>query len=174
MFNKCSVTNFSHNRRDLQIIAFSGNSSLNSLNISEPLNWISHYWITLLNLKTAIYSYITSVKTRISHTVAFMQVQKKHLRSWLGGGVRPGWRGVRSNQSNPPWLRAWTRYIPSVHIYRVFVIFFVWTNFNSFLVFIQRSAVKKSQNLEIIKPAGRDESLMTDDTKVMKIWCKKS
>jgi len=38
MFNECSNTNFHHNRRDLQIIAFSGNSSSNSLNIPEPLN----------------------------------------------------------------------------------------------------------------------------------------
>ena len=38
MFNICSVTNFPHNRRDLQMISFSGNSSLNSLNIPEPLN----------------------------------------------------------------------------------------------------------------------------------------
>ena len=73
------------------MLAFLGNSSLNSLNIPELLNWMSHYWITLLNFKkTGIFSYIKSAKTGISHAVVCMQVQKKHLMSWLrGGSIEP-------------------------------------------------------------------------------------
>ena len=104
---KCSNTNFHHNRRDLQVIAFSGNSSI----FEHPEHlWTPKLTFTLLinatKFEKCYFSYIRSVKTQIPHAVTSMQVQKKHFRSWLGG-VRPGWGGVRSNQSNPPWLQAW-------------------------------------------------------------------
>ena len=85
-FFKCSDTNFHHNRRDLQIIAFSGNSSI----FEHPEHpWTPKLNFTLLNnatkYKKCYFSYIKSVKTQISHAVTSMQVQKKYFKSWLGG-----------------------------------------------------------------------------------------
>ena len=89
MFNKWAITNFYQNRRDLQMTAFSGNSSSISLNIPEPLNWMSHYW-------KLFFLVISKV-----HKLGFhMQWHAcKFRKSTLG----PGWGGFyQSNQSNPP------------------------------------------------------------------------
>ena len=89
--------------------AFLGNSSLNSMNsmnipeLSELLNWMSHYWITLLKIKTAIFSYINSLKTRISHAVTCSDMhagsEKAPQVLAEGGSIEP---------VEPPWLRAWS------------------------------------------------------------------
>ena len=58
MFNKCcDNTNFHHNRRDLQMIAFSGsNSFLNSLNILEPLYHVNQSIINRSVKENELYS----------------------------------------------------------------------------------------------------------------------
>ena len=113
-FLKCSITNFY--RRLIGKIckcmpAFLGNSSLNSmnsLNTPELLNWMSHYWITLLNLKTAILSYIRCKNShftcsRISHAVKCSDMHAGSEKNTPG----PGWGGSSIEPVKPPWLRAW-------------------------------------------------------------------
>ena len=94
MFNKWAITNLYQNRRDLQMIAFSGNSSSISLNIPEPMNWMSHYWKLLI-----------LVISKVQKLGFHMQWHAcKFGKSTLG----PGWGGSISRTSRTPWLRAWT------------------------------------------------------------------
>ena len=88
MFNKWAITNFYQNRRDLQMTAFSGNSSSISLNIPEPLNWMSHYWKLLFLVISKV------------HKLGFhMQWHAcKFRKSTLG----PGWGGSISRTSRTP------------------------------------------------------------------------
>ena len=88
MFNNWAITNFYQNRRDLQMTAFSGNSSSISPNILEPLNWMSHYWKLLFLVISKV------------HKLGFhMQWHACKFRKSTSG---PGWGGFyQSNQSNP-------------------------------------------------------------------------
>ena len=105
MFNKWAITNFYRNRQNLQMTAFSGNSSSISLNIPEPLNRMSHYW-------TLLFLVISKV-----HKLGFhMQWHACRFRkSTLG----PGWGGggfLSVEPVEPPWLRVWTLNIMKTHL----------------------------------------------------------